>query len=580
MLSPETTGTKVAMMSAPPEKSIRAGYRQRGWAVVSHGPTSASLPSNWAASLGGGPVDGSQKPNLLTLSWGGATPASSIPGGLGPHPDLSTPPPFAAVTTSGSAVRVEVDPLGFCHVYTRQLPGLAVVSTSARAAGLVGAGELCRESVAAQSLLGWQLGTRTMFAGVHKIGPAGSATLSEGRLDTHEPRRAFDSRVPADPAAAARAAAGMLRDIVAAHLDEHPDAELQLTGGLDSRILLAAVPPSRRRGLAAMTLTVPGSQDTRIAAELSVRWELRHRQTSFAGLAELEPHEAFALCLTAARRVDSAADPLALAAVDFAELALEPRPRIGGLGGEVARGFYYFGPVLDVAVTRHRVDRLARWRMFTNEAAPAAMFVADFARWATNSAVEDVYDAFRATGLDWFRAMDEFYLGQRMHRWAGVLGSATALERPVLHPMLDQRFLDIARGVAPAAKKNARFLSQILVELDAELADIALDGRPAPISYVQPSLRSRSLVAATTVRKVRSKITQRLTQQHRAPEGGEVLAALVTRHLRSNPDLLTGVTALGILDEHWLERMIQGAQPVETSAASMLISLLATQPAS
>ena len=46
------------------------------------------------------------------------------------------------------------------------------------------------------------------------------------------------------------------------YLEDHPDAELQLTGGLDSRILLAAIPPSMRRNSRVMTLTVPDSEDS------------------------------------------------------------------------------------------------------------------------------------------------------------------------------------------------------------------------------------------------------------------------------------------------------------------------------
>ena len=65
------------------------------------------------------------------------------------------------------------------------------------------------------------------------------------------------------------------------------------------------------------------------------------------------------------------ADPLAHAALAMAEARAQPGVRISGLGGEVARGFYYFGRPRTTPVTRQRVERLARWRMFTNESVPA-----------------------------------------------------------------------------------------------------------------------------------------------------------------------------------------------------------------
>lgn len=565
-------------MSKRPEYPLSTPYAHRGWVLLSRAPNAERDRSAWSDSLGVADLRETTSPGLVDLGWGGISGASSTPG---PEAERCGPAtvPHASLTTAGARRKVGVDELGFSHVYTRQLPGEAGLSTSARALGLLGNGQLCLTSVAAQALLGWQLGTQTMFAGVHKIDVGGSATISNGQLSSEPGRPAPWTAAHADPVAAAREAAHLLRGLVSRHLDEFPDAELQLTGGLDSRILLAAVPPSRRRALGAMTLTVPDSEDTAIATELSARSGMPHRYASFSGLADLTPEQAFELCVTAARRVDSAADPLAVAAVDFAESSLETRPRIGGLGGEFARGFYYLGPVNDVPVTLRRVSRLARWRMFTNEAAPVAMFRPHFTAMAEASVIRAVHAEFTATRLDWFRAMDEFYLGQRMHRWAGVLGSATALERPIIHPMLDPRFLAIARSVPPAAKKNARFLSQILVELDPDLARLPMDGRPPPIEYAQPTLRSRAKVATATAGKVQRKVAQRLTRAHRSPEGGVVLAGLVVQHLRDHPEVLTDLTAFEIFDPSWLDRVVSYDEGVETSAVSMLVNLLATRPA-
>ena len=89
-------------------------------------------------------------------------------------------------------------------------------------------------------------------------------------------------------------------------------------------------------------------------------------------------------------------------------------------------------------------------------------------------------------------------------------------------------FLAISRAVHPRDKKNAKFLSRILMELDPELARIRLDGRPAPINYAQPTLGSRMALARTTGTKVTCKLKQRIHGTHRPPEGGEALAALVS----------------------------------------------------
>jgi asparagine synthase (glutamine-hydrolysing) len=217
--------------------------------------------------------------------------------------------------------------------------------------------------------------------------------------------------------------------------------------------------------------------------------------------------------------------------------------------------------------------------MFTNEAAPTGMLDPEFAEWARESAIDEIHREFVATGLPWFPAMDEFYLGQRMHRWAGVLASANAMERSIVNPMLDHEFLGISRAVHPRHKKNARFLSQILMELDPELALIRLDARPAPINYAEPTLRSRYKLARTTGTKITRKIRQRIHGTHRPPEGGEALAALITSHLRDHPHPLTAIDKLGVVNRPWLDAMLSETSPVEPSAIALLINLLAAQPA-
>ena len=118
-------------------------------------------------------------------------------------------------------------------------------------------------------------------------------------------------------------AAEMLREYVNAFLDDYPDAILQLTGGQDSRLLLSAVPRSRRRGLRTLTLGLPGNPDVGIAAELSQRYGLVHEVLRLDGMETLSAEESDRLCVEAARRLECMADPLAHAALTF----------VGGSGG-------------------------------------------------------------------------------------------------------------------------------------------------------------------------------------------------------------------------------------------------------
>jgi asparagine synthase (glutamine-hydrolysing) len=483
-------------------------------------------------------------------------------------------PPFAAVDWDAARSRlvVAVDWLGMRHLYVTESVGLVGVSTSAGLLAATAGGGLDRAAWGVQSLLGWQLADATVFDGVRKVAPGAVLTLTAGRLasSSSTPTSTPDP-VPAQDAP--RRAADMLSGFVSGYLDDHPDAVLQLTGGHDSRILLGAIPRARRRDVEALTLAVPGSPDVAIAARLAADHGMRHRVVELRGLVAMTDEEAWSLCAAAARDLECAADPVAFASLRWAESGLGQQPRLSGLGGEVARGFYYFGPTRSFGVSRRLASALAQWRMFPNERVDPEALDPAFAAMADRTALDRIHRALVSASEDWWSATDEFYLWQRMQRWAGTLASATSFDRVVVNPMLDHDFLQLTRGLPPHEKKNMRFLSRILLELDPELADIPLDNRPSPRTYARPSLVNRARLGATQARKVAGKARQRWSSTTRPPAGGELLAAKVTNHLRANPSLVDPLRDLGMLRPSWLDELAAGRRAAEPSAIALLVNL-------
>ena len=248
-----------------------------------------------------------------------------------------------------------------------------------------------------QSLLGWQLGRRTIYAGIEKL-PAGHvAILFDGRLST---TRYAELGAPAgrSPADVVEETAELLTGYMHAYLDQQPMATLQLSGGQDSRILLSAIAPTRRPGLATMTLVVPGSEDASIASKLALRECLDHRLSSLAGLDDLSPAGAHEMAVSASWRIGHMANPLATAALIHGESMFDRGPRIGGLGGEVARGFYYAGPLLPWPVSVRTAGALARWRLFPNDSVPGGPFTSDFSAWARRFTIAEVHTAAGGVG--------------------------------------------------------------------------------------------------------------------------------------------------------------------------------------
>ncbi|PKH37433.1 hypothetical protein CXG46_18450 [Nocardioides alpinus] len=480
-------------------------------------------------------------------------------------------PPFAALRTGPAreeAVAV-TDALGFRHVYHAEGRGWAAISTSARLLAVLGGRDIDRESMSLQSLVGWQVGQWTLFDGVSKLAPGAVAQLGAGELTIHGGDRPTPEPLSLDDAV--EQAAELLRTNLSAYLGDHPDATLQLTGGQDSRILLSAIPPDLRRGLAAVTLAVPGSEDVSIAAEICARTGARHHVEALDSLEGLDPAAAYDLCTESSARLEGMADPLALAALTMAERRLDQGHRIAGLGGEVARGFYYLGRPRDPSVTRARVARLASWRMFANEAIDPASLEPSMREGARERAVERIHGLMAGTGKDWLDATDDFYLYQRMQRWAGVTDTAVCMDRSVVNPMLDDRFIAIAQGMSPDSKRNSLFLARLQMALDPELGRMPLNGRPPPEAYAYPRHADRVRGIQTLAQKAASKARQRFAHSTRPPAGGTVLAAKVLRHWRANPDLLDRARGQHVLDDSWLDRMVRGElDPAPSTVAFVL----------
>ncbi|WP_176731849.1 asparagine synthase-related protein [Micromonospora rhizosphaerae] len=485
-------------------------------------------------------------------------------------------PPFAAAhrDVAGGAVTVAGDWLGFRQLYWWRGDGAAALSTSARALAVLAGGGFDRVGLGAQALIGWQVGDRTIFAGVRAVPPATIATLAGGSLQLRQYAEPLAQDGPA-PALddAVEEMANILARWQASYLEAHPDIVLQLTGGHDSRILLGAIPEKLRVGLRALTLGEENSPDVVIAAKLSERYGMRHQVYRFHEHESPSPVEAHVRSLAAARALECLASPLALAPLLLAEAHLEQGYRLSGLGGEVARGFYYAGQPAGAQTSQRLVERLARWRLFSNEAVEAAALERTFLDEAREYTLATLNDLF-APG-DWLRATDQFYLYHRMHRWAAVHGSVAAVRRHTVNPMFDRRFIELALAVAPAAKRDSLLLGRLMSRLDQELARIPLDSGLVPARLGHRSVATRLAVGTATARKAAGKVRQRLTHAGKPQLGAARMSELVLAYWRAQPSACRALYDLPVLDRKWLDGLLAGTQSGAATTVAFLVNLLA-----
>ena len=484
-------------------------------------------------------------------------------------------PPFAAAhrAAAGAPVRVANDWLGYRQLFWWQGDGVAAVSTSARALAVLTGRGLDRAGLGAQAMIGWQVGDRTIFEDVRSLPPATIVTLSGGqaRFEQYAEPVSQDGPAPDVDDAVAEMADILVR-WQTAYVEAHPDSVIQLTGGHDSRILLGAIPEKLRAGRRALTLGEPDHPDVVIAARLVKRYDMRH-QVRRLDDEHPTPAEAHAVSLLAAGALECLASPMALAPLLLTEARLDQGHRLSGLGGEVARGFYYSGQPAGAETSAKLVKRLAHWRIFANEAVEEAALDPGFraeAREGTENALVELF----APG-DWLRSTDQFYLYHRMHRWSAAHGSAAAVRRHAVNPMFDRRFIELALAVAPADKRDSLLLGRLMTKLDPELARIPLDSGLIPARLGSRDLATRVSLATVTARKASRKIRQRLTRGRNPQLGAAGMAELVLRHWRADPSAAQALYEHKILDRAWLDGILDGTRAPAPTTVAFLVNLLA-----
>jgi asparagine synthase (glutamine-hydrolysing) len=486
-------------------------------------------------------------------------------------------PTFALVQFNmhESPVVAATDYLGFYHLYWYQGDGWSAMSNSALALAQCGDVKLDEDALANQSLLGGHLAESTPFRGIYKLGPGGFCVLNAGQAhvgmyaDPMSLREASDGRSLQH---LARDIADQLRATTTRYVESHPELVLQLSGGLDSRVELAAIPPKLRDGLSAITID-NGTRDAAIAAELASATGLLHRVIPLKSISVSDPASAWQRVRQEAIRHDCSGDPLDSAMIEWVEDRLGSEPRIHGAGGEIIRGYYYPGQRQRDTIGPSSVSRLANWRLFSNEVVQTECLGTARAQWARDVTVSRLQGIFREYDCDWLTATDMFYAFHRMSRTGGLHLSVVGTERILLSPLLAREFIHAALSSPPGYKRWSRLFTAILTELDPGLASVPLDSGYVPIHVAKGNASGRLRSLPVTAGKVVRKIKQQAVRSSRSSSEGERIAHLVLSHWRATPNMFDIVSSTGAVDTEWLEQVLAGHRTPDTATIGYLANL-------
>jgi len=456
--------------------------------------------------------------------------------------------PFRIVWNSNGSISAAADHCGLGHWYVHQRSGMATFSDSAVAIARFFDLHVDELALGGLALTGSMVELDSVIAGVRKLAIGQIACLSEGRLTCRPMPSPSILAAPEDAIAAS----------IALLHSAHPGAEIELSGGWDSRLMLAGIAPGSRQNCTGVTVGDSGHPDVIIATQLATIAGMRHEIFDQSALGRLDSDELLAALENAAERDDFGANPLDRVGLNIINANRECKPRFSGQNGEILRGFYYDGQNLSAPASEKQATRLIHWRIISNDVVGESLFdrewLADMRATTERRLTELLVDS----SSNWADAIDRFYLENRMHRWCGTAISAALGRRTVLLPFFDADVLSLARGVPPALKKGSRFAAKEIVRLDPVLASIRLDSGLLPANVARGGLSNQFARARHLARRAKAKVLQRLFSHEFSPVAAETASAAFERHQLQSKIDLHQLSKLGIFSPESLDSISRG----------------------
>jgi hypothetical protein len=384
-------------------------------------------------------------------------------------------------------------------------------------AALIG-GRLSTSSVAEHLLIGYNIDNHSPFADVFRLRPTevlmfddadgfrleAAAFPAVPAADTHDRPPWFGALLPTIADALARGFA------------------LELTGGVDSRLILATALHAGIKPRLAFTLGESVDEDASIARALCEHYDIEHRTLPVI----VDPSTIASSGYDFVMRSGFACNACSYGWLPdlFAALASMRDGQIGGCGGEFATAFR-FGP-LDALCAFETARRLwARLRLVNSSVPLADLFGPDRARTMLDEILDTLTDALRAPASNRRARTDGFYfnhyLTQRMPMASGAVLSASAAWYQPLQPFMHGPYIEWGRSLRSAACADRVVQMQLIHKLDPWLGDQPYSMNRRRARSTPAALAARYRTLRTAARKVR----RRLRRQRTPPDQGAPAAA-------------------------------------------------------
>lgn len=475
---------------------------------------------------------------------------------------LSLAAPAVVAGLDGAALRFASDRAGQGHLYVHIADGVAAVASSATLLARLFCLPPNTDALAAQALVGTPVHDDTHWMGV-ALAPLGAALrLQDGRL-------AELPFVPLPPSERAP-----LRDVVTALADAFPEAEIDLSGGWDTRLLLSALPADRRARHRALTLGHEGTPDVVVAQSIAKRFGMAHRILNPVEITGVDPDDFFAALAEVAVLDQFSLNPADRVLFHLLNRQEAGTTRFNGQNGEIVRGFYYPQQPVTATATPELAAKLVDWRIVANDRADPSLFRPDW--WVPRAAAVKprlVERILSMPGEAWGDKLDRLYLHERMRRWNGQSASSALASRRLLAPFFAQRFLDWAFDQPVERKTGARMPARLIELYEPALMHIPLDSGLTPAMVLNGGPEARIRKGMLFMKKASRKLLQRLSRRPAATLASGGTVGLFNRHALFRRVDVAAIDRLGVADPDRLQQFAEGRWTPDAPTLGMILNL-------
>lgn len=476
--------------------------------------------------------------------------------------DLAPPFRLLAVDRRENRASVHFDQFGLGHWFEGRKDGVHFTASSARLVAQAIGAVADTGALLGYSQLGVFAFSATPYQGVSKLLPPDPWATKYAAASSASSEEALHHQVETT-----------FRDAVQSLLSAAPTAALELSGGLDSRLILAAMTPEQRAGRSALTLGSPGeiSSDQRIASRLANDYRLVHQISQPSQNPWQDPAVLFATLADACSGYQAMGNPVDKATLlangeDNAELA-----RFGGQNGEILRGFYHAVQPLGLPASPNLWANLVDWRLAANDRV-SARFLSQHARDAVipaqRKALLDELGNFEG---EWGQVLDRLYLRLRMQAWAGNAASSNLVKRTMLMPFFDPNFVAAAMALPAPSRSRSMAAYRLLNGIDPILAGVPLDSGRTPASFLNAGLGTKLEGLRSTVGKLARKVGQRIRPRSGAALGSAAVVEAWHRHRGAERLDFGRLNRLGIFDPAMLDALQTGKVVPDRSELGFLL---------